>query len=74
MMGLFISRLFEGTLLVDKSITRAIQNRNYYACATRSSPPADRFHTKTGGCFVFTRNRCKISYWSEILAPVQQPG
>ena len=41
MMSLFISRLFEGTLLVDKFITRAIQNRKHYACATRFSPPVD---------------------------------
>ena len=33
--------LFEGTLLVDKFITRAIQNRKHYACATHSSPPVD---------------------------------
>ena len=42
----FISRLFEGTLHVD---TRAIQNREYYACATHSSPLVDRFHMETGG-------------------------
>ena len=30
------------------------QNRENYACATRSSLPADRFHTETGGRFVFT--------------------
>ena len=56
MMGHFISRLFEG----------AIQNRKHYACATRASPSADRFHTKKGGRFAFTGYRC------EIL--VQQPG
>ena len=47
-MGLFISRLFEGTLHVDKFITHAIQNRKHYACTSHSSPPADQFHTKTG--------------------------
>ena len=31
-----------------------IQNREHYACATCSSLPADRFHTETGGRFVFT--------------------
>ena len=31
-----------------------IQNREHYACAIRSSLPADRFHTETGGRFVFT--------------------
>ena len=30
-----------------------IQNREHNACATRSSLPADRFHTETGGRFVF---------------------
>ena len=30
-----------------------IQNRKHYACATRSSPPSDRFHTETCGCFLF---------------------
>ena len=44
--------LFQGTLHVDK--TRVIQNRKHYACATRSSLPADRFHTEMGGRFVFT--------------------
>ena len=33
---------------------RVIQNRKHYACATRSSLPADRFHTETGGRFAFT--------------------
>ena len=47
MTGLFHISLFEGTLYV-------IQNRDHYACATRSSLPADRFHTETGGRFVFT--------------------
>ena len=41
MMGHFISRLFESALHVKKN-TRAIQNRKHCACATRSSPPADR--------------------------------
>ena len=44
MMRHFTSRLFCG----------AIQNRKHYACATRSSPPTDRFHTETGGRFAFT--------------------
>ena len=52
-LGHFISRLFEGTLHVDK-MHCAIQNRKRYACATRSSLPVDRFHTETGGRFVFT--------------------
>ena len=50
--------LFEGA--------RVIQNRKHYACATRSSLPADRFHTETGGRFAFTWYRCEISYRSEI--------
>ena len=40
---------------------RVIQNRKHYACATRSSPPADPFSTETGGCFAFTWHRCEIS-------------
>ena len=51
-----------------------IQNRKHYAWATHSSLPADRFHTETDGHFAFTRYRCEISYWSEILAPVQERG
>ena len=54
--------------------TRVIQNRKHYACTTRSSPPAVRFHTETGVRFAFTWYRCEISHWSEILAPVQQTG
>ena len=42
--------LFEGTL----QNAHVIQNREHCARATRSSLLADRFHTKTGGCFVFT--------------------
>ena len=45
-----------------------------YACATRSSLPANRIHTETSGHFAFTWYRCEISYRSEILAPVQEPG
>ena len=73
MMGHFMSRLFVGTLHVDKK-KRAIKNRKDCACATRSSRPADRFHTETGGRFVFTWYRYEISYRCEILALVQQPG
>ena len=36
--------------------------------------PANRFHTETSGRFVFTWYRCKISYRSDILAPVREPG
>ena len=39
--------------------------------------PVDRqtdFHTETFGRFAFTLYRCEISYRSEILFPVQQPG
>ena len=43
-----------------------IQNHKHYACATHSSLPADWFHTEMSGC--------KILYWGEILAPVQQSG
>ena len=44
MTGSFHISLFEGTL----------QNRKHYACATRSSLPAERFHTEMGGRFAFT--------------------
>ena len=64
---------FKGTLHVDKN-TRVIQNRKHYACASRSSLPADQFHTEKCGRFAFTWYRCEISNRSEILAPVQQPG
>ena len=43
-----------------------IQNREYYACATRSSLPADRFHTETGGRFIsggrFARFRTGVKF------------
>ena len=44
MMGHLMSRLFEGTLHVDKIPVRL--KIADCACATRSSPPADRFHTE----------------------------
>ena len=69
MTGLFHISLLGGTL----HVTRKIQNRKHNACATHSSLPADRFHTETCGRFAFTRYHCEILYWSEILAPVQQP-
>ena len=48
MTGSFHILLFNGTF------TRLVQNRKHYACATRSSLPADRFHTEMGGRFAFT--------------------
>jgi len=45
-----------------------------YACATRSSLPANRFHTETSGRFAFTWYSYEISYRKEILAPVREPG
>ena len=53
--------------------TCVIQNRQHYACTIHSSLPADQFHTETGCCFAFTWYHCKFLYWSEILAPVQEP-
>ena len=50
--------LFVGTLRVDK--IHMIQNRKHYACATRSSLPADRFHTDTSGRFAFTWHRWRF--------------
>ena len=52
MTGSFHISLFEGTLHVNK--IEVIQNRKHYACANRSSLPADRFHTETCGRFAFT--------------------
>ena len=69
MVGHFISRLFEGTLHVDEIHMPFKMADVTHICTTRSSPPADRFHTETGGRFAFTWYRCEISYWSEILAP-----
>ena len=43
--------LLEGTLHL--STTLVIQNRKRYARTTRSSLPADRFHTETCGRFAF---------------------
>ena len=37
-------------------------------------PIPGRIHTEDRGRYAFTWYHCKISYWSEILAPVQQPG
>ena len=53
MTGSFYISLFEGTLHVDK-YTHVIQNHKHYACATRSSLPADQFHTEMGSHFTFT--------------------
>ena len=73
MMGHFISQLFEGTLHVDNTHVQ-FKITNIIARATHSSPPADWFHTETGGHFATTWYHCKILYQSVILAPVQQPG
>ena len=40
-------------LLFNGTNTRLVQNRKHYACVTRSSLPADRFHTEMGGRFAF---------------------
>ena len=64
--------LFEGTLHVDKiHVCLKIANITYALPV-----PVYRqtnFNTETGGPFTFTWYHCKISYWSEILALVQQP-
>ena len=39
-----------------------IQNREHYACATRSSLPADRFHTETGGRDTVARFRTGVKF------------
>ena len=51
MVGHFISRLFEGTLHVDKIHMRFKIADITHIYTTRSSPPVDRFHTETGGRF-----------------------
>ena len=53
MTGSFHIFLFNGTFHVDKN-ARLVQNRKRYACATRSSLPADQFDTELGGRFAFT--------------------
>ena len=50
------------------------KSQTLIACPTRSGPPVDRFHTKTGGRFAFTEYRCEVSFRGESLSPVQQPG
>ena len=69
----FISRLHDDWVIWCWWNTCVIQNRQHYACAIHSSLPADQFHTETGGCFAFTWYHCEFLYWSEILAPVQEP-
>ena len=73
-LGHFISCLYDGILHVDNIHMIVIQNHKHYACATHSSLPADWFHTEMSGCFMCTWYCCKILYWGEILAPVQQSG
>ena len=67
----FLSRLHDGRVISYHVIwrytscwenTHVIQNRKHYACTTRSSLRADRYHTETGGPFMFTWYHCKISY------------
>ena len=53
MTGSFHISLFEGTLHVDKLHVK-FKIANNYACATRSSLRAGRFHTETRGRFTFT--------------------
>ena len=53
MTGLFHISLFEGTLHVDKMHVR-FKIANITHALPVPSLPADRFHTETGGRFVFT--------------------
>ena len=69
MSGSFHISLCEGTLHVNK-----IHVWFKIGHITHALPVPDRFHTETCGRFAFTWYRCEISYRSEILAPVQQPG
>ena len=73
MMGHLMSRLFVGTLHVDKIPVRLKIAKIAHALPV-PCPPADRFHTEMGGRVVFTWYRYEISYRCEILALVQQPG
>ena len=45
-----------------------------YALPVSVYQQTDFRHAETGGRFAFTWYRCEISYRSEILAPVQEPG
>ena len=58
-LGHFISRYLKVHFMLIKYMC-VIQNCKHYTCATRSSLPADRFHTETGGHFALTRYRCEI--------------
>ena len=53
MMGHLMSRLFVGTLHVDKIPVRLKIAKIAHALPV-PCPPADRFHTEMGGRFVFT--------------------
>ena len=71
-LGHFIPCLHENWIKIANMASIVIDEN--YACATRSSLPANRFHTETSGRFAFAWYRCEISYRSEILAPVREPG
>ena len=70
-LGHFISRYLKVHFMLIK-----------YTCDSKSQTSrmrypfqsTDRFHSETRDRFAFTWYRCEISYRSEILAPVQQPG
>ena len=72
MTGSFHITLFEGTLHVDK-IHVCLKIANIMYALPVPVYRQTNFNTETGGPFTFTWYHCKISYWSEILALVQQP-
>ena len=76
MTGSFHISSFQGTLHADKiHVWFKIANITHALPVPVHRQPADRFDLETDGRFAFTScSRCQISYRSEILAPVQQPG
>ena len=65
-LGYFISRYLKALFMLIKymSVTCVIQNRKHYACATRSSLPADRFFTPKllfGLCLHYTVARFRTA-------------
>ena len=72
MTGSFHITLFERTLHVDK-IHVCLKIANITYALPIPVYRQTNFNTETGGPFTFTWCHCKISYWSEILALVQQP-
>ena len=73
MTGSFHISLFEGTLHVDKILVWFKLANITHALPVPVYRQSD-FRPKRVGRLAFTWYRCKISYRSEILAPLQEPG